>query len=57
MVKDSNCRFSITMDRELHADLAMIALETQMSISALISLAMTEFVARWKELDENESSD
>lgn len=57
MVKESNCRFSITMDRELHADLNMIALETQMSISALISLAMTEFVARWKELEANESSD
>lgn len=57
MVKESNCRFSITMDRELHADLSMISSETQMSISALIALAMGEFVARWKELEENESSD
>ena len=52
MVKETNTRFSITLDRELKADLAMIAFETGYSLSSLISMAMTEFVNKWKELED-----
>lgn len=49
MVKDTNCRLSVTLPKEMKEKLFMIAFECGMTQSALISMIASEFVEAWEE--------
>lgn len=49
MVKESNCRLSVTLPKEMKEKLFMIAFKCGMTQSALIGMIVAEFVDAWEE--------